>query len=142
MKIKFLLVALTSCSIALVFTGCNKQSGTTNNNSPTTTTADAAKDLAGKTLDSAKDAATQVATAATNVVSGATAQFTEGVANAKKAIADKNYPGALDELKKLSNLELSDEQKKIVEALKSEAQKLVSSSTAGAADAAKNLIGK
>ncbi|MBW8864252.1 MAG: hypothetical protein JF609_04885 [Verrucomicrobia bacterium] len=103
---------------------------------------DTAKDATAKAVDSTKEVAGKVADTvtdatvkATDAVKGAltpsatesaTAQFTQVVADAKKMIADKNYQGALDELKKLSDVKLTDDQQKIVDDLKAEAQKLLS----------------
>ena len=75
-------------------------------------------------------------------VSAVSGPFTEGVASVKKFIADKNYQGALGELTKLSNLKLTDEQTKVLESLKAEVQALIAKGTAGATDAAKNLLPK
>ena len=103
---------------------------------------DTAKDATAKAVDSTKEVAGKVADTvtdatvkATDAIKGAltptptdsvTTQFNTVVASAKKYIADKNYQGALDELKKLSDVKLSDDQQKIVDDLKAEAQKLLS----------------
>ena len=143
MKIKNSIVSIAACVAVVTFAGCSKNSepapGGTN---AIATATDAAKDLAGKAADTAKDAAGQAVAAATNAVSAVAGPFTEGIANAKKLIADKDYQGALGELTKLSSLKLSDEQTKIVDGLKTQVQDLISNGTAGATDAAKGLIGK
>jgi uncharacterized protein YicC (UPF0701 family) len=103
---------------------------------------EAVKDTAAKATDAVKDAVAQVKEAVPNAADATTAKFTEVVAAAKKSISEKNYQGALDELKKLSDLKLSDEQTKVVDGLKEQVSKLISSGTAGAVDAAKGLFGK
>ena len=142
MKIKNFIVSIAACAVVATFVGCSKNSepapGGTN---AIVTATDAAKDLAGKAADAAKGVAGQAA-AATNAVAAVAGPFTEGIANAKKLIADKDYQGALGELTKLSSLKLSDEQTKIVDGLKSQVQDLIAKGTAGATDAAKGLIGK
>lgn len=132
MKIRTFLTGLTVCLLAVSFSACNKS---TPNNPPdttlpttTTTATNVVTPVAGQTV-----------VAATNAAESATAQFTTVVESAKSAIAAKNYQGALDALKKLSDVKLTDEQQKIVDDLKAQAQQLLSGT---AADAAKNLLGK
>jgi len=104
--------------------------------------ADSVKDTAAKATDAVKDAAAKLTDTTPSATDSVTAKFTEAVTNAKQFITDKNYQGALDELKKLSDLKLSDDQQKIVDGLKAEAQKLLSAGADSAVDAAKNLLGK
>jgi hypothetical protein len=87
-------------------------------------------------------ATTSVVADVTNAVSATTGPITDGIANAQKAITDKNYQGALDELNKLSGLQLSGDQQKMVSDLKDQATKLLSGGTAGAVNAANGLLGK
>lgn len=145
MKTNHSILALTACLAIIASAGCSKSStpsGEVPATNAVTAATDAAKDIAGKAVDTAKGAASQAVAAATNMVNAATSQFTDGVANAKKFITDKNYKGALDELGKLSSLQLTPDQTKVVDDLKAEATKLLSSGTAGAVDAAKGLFGK
>ena len=142
MKIKNSFVSLAACVAVATFAGCSKSNESAGGGNATATATDAAKDLAGKAADAAKGVAGRAVTAATNAVAAVTGPFTEGIASAKKLIADKDYPGALGELTKLSSLKLSDEQTKIVDGLKTQVQELIAKGTAGATDAAKDLIGK
>jgi dGTP triphosphohydrolase len=118
-----------------------------------TKTVDTAKDLAAKTADTAKDAAAKAVDAGKGMAASAlaatdgakdsaTGQFTTAVAGVKKCIADNNYKGAVDELKKFSSLQLSAEQSKIVDGLKAEVQKLMPASANSALDAASQLLKK
>ena len=147
MKTNTIISSLAAVALALTITACSKSTPEAPKAGAETSTtisqaADAAKDLAGKAVETAKDAATQVVAAATNVVASATEPFNDGIAAVKKFIADKNYQGALDQLNKLSSLKLSDEQTKVVAGLKTEVQALIAKGSAGAVDAAKSLFGK
>lgn len=151
MKIKCSIVSIAACAAVITFAGCSKSekpvtesSGGPATAATTNVTAvtDAVKDTAVKAADAAKDAASQAAAAATNAATAATGPFTDGIAAAQKFIADKNYQGALDELNKLSGLQLSADQQKTVADLKDQATKLLSGGAAGAVDATKNLLGK
>lgn len=106
---------------------------------------DSTKEVAGKVVDTVTDSTAKATEAIKTAISptptdSVTAQFNTVVTNAKKYIADKNYQGALDELKKLSDVKLTDDQQKIVDDLKAEAQKLLSAGSM--VDAATNLFGK
>ena len=116
-------------------------------------TVDTAKDLAAKTADTAKEAAAKVASTAKDVAAqavaattsapdSATAQFTGIVTGVKKYIADNNYKGATDELKKFSSLQLNADQQKIVDGLKAEVQKLIPATASAAFDTAAQLLKK
>lgn len=146
MKIKNSIVSLVACAAVITFVGCKKSEPAIPDASTNAVaaTADAAKDMAGKTADMAKDMTGQAVAAATatNAMAEATGKFDEGIAAAKKLIGDKDYQGALVELTKLSSMNLSDAQTKIVDGLKAEIQALIAKSTGGAVDAAKGLLGK
>jgi hypothetical protein len=119
---------------------------------------DSAKDITAKAMNSVTDAAAapipapdkfvtpkvadinKDAAAGTNVVSDTT--FTEVVTATKKDLADKNYQNALTDLQRLSDVKLSDDQQKIVDGLKAEAQKMIPAGASSAMDAAKSLLGK
>ncbi len=149
MKIKNSIVSLAACAAVITFAGCSKSEtpapgGATNAAAATDAAKDMAgktADMAGKTADMAKDVAGQAVAAATNAVAvpDNAGPFNEGLASARKMITDKDYQGALAELTKLSSMNLSDAQTKIVDSLKAEVQALISKS---AADAAKGLLGK
>ncbi len=140
MKIKNAMISLAAGAAVVTFAGCNQCAAPAAGD--TSSTNAAAKDVAGKVADTAKDVAGQAVAAGKDAVSAVTGQFSAGVANAKKFIADKNYPGALAELTKLSNLKLTDEQTKVADNLKAEVQALIAKGTGGAVDAAKGLLGK
>jgi cell division septum initiation protein DivIVA len=142
MKIKNSILTATLCTAIIAFVGCSKNNSPTGETPATNAVTSAAKDMAGKAMDTAKDVAGQAVAAATNMVSAASSQFTDGIAKAQQFIADKNYQGALDELSKLSSLQLSADQTKVVDDLKTQATKLLTGGAAGAADAAKGLFGK
>jgi len=145
------IISIAACVAVITLVGCSKSNPSAGAGSTSTTTSatDAAKDMAGKAADTAKDVAGQAVAigsnavaSVTNAVSAVIGPVAEGIANAQKFIADKNYQGALDELNKLSGLQLSDDQQKMVSDLKDQATKLLSGGTAGAVDAAKGLLGK
>ena len=146
MKNKSLLLTLAACALAVTFTACDKKTpvekATDTVTDAASKTADAAKDMAGKAADMAGKATETVKAAATTAVANVTGPFNDGIAAAKKAMADKDYKGALAELNKLSGLKLSDEQTKVVDGLKAEVQKLIAGGSASAVDAAKGLFGK
>ena len=119
MKTNSIISGVAACLIAVSLTACDK-----------------AKNEATKAADAAKDAATA---AMTNAPAAAASSFTDTVAAAKKALEEKNYQGVLDELKKLSDTQLSSEQQSVVDGLKAEATKMLSGA---AADAAKAALGK
>ena len=147
MKNKIILTTVAAGLLAVSFTACSKSETPAKDAADATKSmadkvADSAKGVAAKASDTAKDVAGKTVAAVTNAVSEATGPFSEGVASAKKFIADKNYQGALDELKKLSSLKLTDEQTKIVDNLKAEVQALIAKGTGSATDAVKGLLGK
>ena len=142
MKTNSLISGVAACLLAVSLTACDKAKTSMDDAAGKAKDAagkavDAAKDTAGKAMDATKDAAMG---AMTNAMATATGPAGEGIAAAKKALEDKNYQGALDELNKLSSMELSPEVKSVVDGLKAEATKMMSGAAAGAADAAKALI--
>lgn len=162
MKTNALLTGLAVSVLAVTLTACDKKAASDAPAVPTTnaaaaSTVDTAKDLAGKAVDTAKDATATATTAvkdtaakATDAVKDAvtpppaatdtaTTQFTTVVASTKQMLTDKNYQGALDELKKLADVKLTDDQQKIVDGLKAEAQKMITSAGTGAVN---SLLGK
>ena len=150
MKNKSLLLTLAACALAVTFTACDKKTpvekATDSVSDAASKTADAAKDMAGKAADMAGKATETVkaaaSTAVSNVMSEVSSPFNDGIAAAKKLIADKDYKGALAGLTKLSDMKLSDEQTKVVDGLKAEVQKLIAGGSASAMDAVKGLLGK
>lgn len=136
MKTNSIISGIAACLIAISLTACDKAKDDLSK------AADSAKDAAGKAVDATKDA---TAAAVTNVVATAAGPVGEAIAAAKKALDEKNYQGALDELKKLSDVQLSPEQQNVVDGLKAEATKLLSGAAAAlpaTTDAAKALAPK
>ena len=141
MKTNSIISGVAACLIAVSLTACDKAKNEATKAADAAKDAagsavDATKDAAGKAMDAAKDAATA---AMTNAPAAAASSFTDTVAAAKKALEEKNYQGVLDELKKLSDTQLSPEQQSVVDGLKAEATKMLSGA---AADAAKAALGK
>jgi hypothetical protein len=140
MKTNSIISGVAACLLALSLTACDKAKDSMDKAKDAAGSAvDSAKDAAGKAVDATKDAATA---AMTNAVSSAMGPAGEAIAAAKKALDEKNYQGALDELKKLGDTQLSPEQQKIVDGLKAEATKMISGAAAAlpaATDAAKAL---
>ena len=134
------IVSIAACVAVIALAGCSKSNTSAGDGSTRTATlaTNAAQDMAGQ----AAAATTKIVADVTNAVSATTGPITDGIANAQKDIADKNYQGALDELNKLSGLQLSGDQQKMVSDLKDQATKLLSGGAAGAMDAAKGLLGK
>jgi hypothetical protein len=148
MKTNNTLTLAIACAAALTITGCGKSTDAPvkPESAPATETA---KSLTEKATDTAKDVAVKateavktVAAVATNTVSAVSEPFNDGIASAKKLLAEKNYQGALTELNKLSSLKLTDEQTKVVDGLKADAQAMISKATGSATDAVKGLLGK
>ena len=140
MKTNSIISGVAACLLAVSLTACDKAKDSMDKaKDAAVSAADSAKDAAGKAVDATKDAATA---AVTNAVAAAMGPGGEAIAAAKKAFDEKNYQGALDELKKLSDVQLSPEQQKVVDGLKDEATKMLSSATTGAADAVKAVVPK
>ncbi len=157
MKTNLILTTLIATACAATFTGCGKNetskpvvesasnavsSAVSSMKDTAGQVTDKAKEVVADAKDKAKAAVVEVKDSAAKATETVSAKFDETIASAKKFIADKNYSGALDELKKLSSLKLSDAQTKVVDGLKEQVQKLISAGTAGAVDAAKGLLGK
>jgi hypothetical protein len=135
MKTNSLIRGAAACLLALSLTACDKAK----------TPVQEATDAAGAAANSAKDAATGMVDAAKDAVAKAGGPVGEAVAAAKKALDEKNYQGALDELKKLADVKLSPEQQKVVDGLKEQATKMMAGAAAGAggaADAVKSVLPK
>lgn len=136
MKNKSLLLALAACALTVTFTACDKKT-------PVEKATDTITDAAAKNAAAAKDMAGKAAaTVVTNVMSEVSSPYNDGLAAAKKFIANKDYKSALTELNKLSSMKLSDEQTKVVDGLKAEVQKLIAGGSASTVDAAKGLFSK
>jgi hypothetical protein len=151
MKTQNTIIVAVAFAAALTITGCGKSETPVKDavapavdaaKSMTEKVSDTAKDAAGKVTEAAKTVAAEATAVATNTMAAVSSPFNDGLASAKKSIADKDYKGALAELNKLSSMKLSDEQTKVVDALKTDVQAMISKATGGATDAVKGLLGK
>ncbi len=151
MKKTNVLIVTVACAAAFTITGCSKSEtpvkdavapAVDTTKSLTEKAVDTAKDAAGKVTDAAKSVAASASAVATNTMAAVSSPFNDGLASAKKAIADKDYTAALAELNKLSSMKLSDAQTKVVDGLKADVQAMISKATGGATDAVKGLLGK
>ncbi len=155
MKSNIVLLALASA--AFTITGCSKSESTAPSVEAATNAASStlsnikdaagqatekAKEVAGEAKEKAKEVVADVKEGAAKAADAVSTQFDDTVASAKKFIADKNYQGALDELKKLSDLKLSDSQKTTLENLTKELQASIAGGTTNAVNAVKGLFGK
>jgi ElaB/YqjD/DUF883 family membrane-anchored ribosome-binding protein len=142
MKSRLIAAAIAAASLALLSTGCGRQETKT----PAEPTA---KTTAGKTMDEAQKAATAVADQAKKAAETMAAETKQAVGKltaettkqsqgaidkAKTLIGEKKYQDALTALSQLVAANLTPEQKKLVEELKAEAQRLMSSDLGKAAE--------
>ena len=143
MKIKTLGAGLASCLLITALSGCD------NNKSSTNEVPKAAESAADSVKQATETAATEVKQAgekAADAVAKQTetaepAEATSSPASgliekAKTFVAEKKYQDALNVLKELKDVKLIPEQQKIVDGLKAQAEKLMSSGAVG------NLLGK
>jgi hypothetical protein len=103
----------------------------------TTKAVDATKDFAGQAVDDVKAAAAKAEAALPGATDTVTAKYNEVVTNTKQYITDKKYQDALDELKKLSDVKLTDNQQKVVDGMKTDVQNWLSAGKA----AVTNMLG-
>ena len=156
MKTNSIISGVAACLLAVSLTACDKAKdmGTAASDAAAKakdaagSAMDATKDAAGKAVDTAKDAAAGAVDATKDAVAKADGPVGEAIAAAKKACDEKNYQGALDELKKLSGTTLTPEQQTMVDNMKSSIEKMMSEGAAkvgdpaAAADAAKAALPK
>jgi hypothetical protein len=153
MKLKIMSAGFTACLITALLGGCG------NKETPPPTTTEVPKGVESATTNATQAAATAIttettaATAAketTQAVSQAAADAPKQTAaeatqiqglidQAKSLVDQKKYQDALDTLKQLANFKLTSEQQKLVDDLKAQIQKLM---TSDAAKSVGGLLGK
>lgn len=163
MKTKYIIVGTCVCT-ALAFCGCKKEEAATETQPPkaaeSVTPAPTAPPVAQTVTQAAVNAAETVTTATApvaNVTNTPAApvpaaqpqvQAAEGQAQgiidqAKSLVADKKYQEALTSLAGLKNLQLTADQQKLVDSLKTQIQAaLAKSATGDAASAVGNVLGE
>jgi hypothetical protein len=135
MKITGSVVAITLC--AALLTACSKQESQPPTSAPPSPAAETPKAAAEiqKQTEAAQSTAQQAAGSAAS-----TAQSM--IDKAKALIADNKYSEAMDLLKRLSSMQLTPEQKKLVDDLMAQAQQAMPGAAAAeATQKAKNAIG-
>jgi ElaB/YqjD/DUF883 family membrane-anchored ribosome-binding protein len=159
MKNKIILTTIVATACAISFTGCSKSekeapkpatetasnaasSAVSSLKDTASQVADKAKDVAAQATDKAKEVAANVKETASKVTDAASTKFDDIVTSTKKFISEKNYQGAMDELKKLTDVQLTDSQKKTLEDLKNELQASITGGTTNAINSVKGLFGK
>jgi len=143
MKTRTLVTAFAACLAIASFSGCSKSEPQAPNAADTQkaadTTAVQAKQAAQTAATNVQQAAAKAADTAVTTAQVATAQAQSMIDKAKSFVADKKYQDALDALNTLKNIKLTAEQQKLVDDLKAQIQKLMSSD---AAKSVGNLLGK
>jgi hypothetical protein len=146
MKFKITCAHVTGLALLLALGGCEKKetSGTLTE-SPSTNSLSA---TAAGLKDTAQQAVAEVRTTAENAtaeagrqVGAVTDQAQKLIDQAKSLIAERKYNEAWESLTRVSGLQLTADQKRVVEDLKAELQKLMANpGVSNAVNAARNLL--
>jgi len=156
MKFKTISVGMVACVLAVLLNGCSKSETSTppEVQKPAQSTTTEAQPAASSAAAQAQQAGEQAATMATQAVQQATAAAAQPAAaatteaqtlidKAKSLVNAQKYQDALNTLSQVTNMKLSPDQQKVVDDLKAQIQKLMSSQTmSNAVNSVGNLLGK